>query len=113
MGLFVRVFHTSNGEKCQCGGGRESHDSVATEDSFGAAIVTQWDSSQHTSECPTDAFGELEFAGAGRRHSPVSGHSEHKTLVSCSSSPVVNLVTGSLVNQLSLKQMPTETSSSL
>ncbi|XP_026206742.1 transient receptor potential cation channel subfamily M member 4a [Anabas testudineus] len=61
---------SSNGEKCQCGGGRESHDSVATEDSFGAAIVTQWDSSQHTSECPTDAFGELEFAGAGRRHSP-------------------------------------------
>uniref|UniRef100_A0A3P8S632 Transient receptor potential cation channel, subfamily M, member 4a n=1 Tax=Amphiprion percula TaxID=161767 RepID=A0A3P8S632_AMPPE len=32
-------------------------------DFFGAAIVTQWDSRQHSSESPTDAFGELEFAG--------------------------------------------------
>uniref|UniRef100_A0A8C4EBB9 Transient receptor potential cation channel subfamily M member 4 n=1 Tax=Dicentrarchus labrax TaxID=13489 RepID=A0A8C4EBB9_DICLA len=59
----------SNGALCQCGGVRELHDSVATGDFFGAAIVTQWDSRQHSSECPTDAFGELEFAGAGRRHS--------------------------------------------
>ncbi|XP_074553310.1 transient receptor potential cation channel subfamily M member 4a [Halichoeres trimaculatus] len=59
----------SNGALCQCGGVREQHDSVATGDFFGAAIVTQWDSKQHSSECPTDAYGELEFAGAGRRHS--------------------------------------------
>ncbi|KAL7850194.1 hypothetical protein SRHO_G00195430 [Serrasalmus rhombeus] len=39
----------SNGDLCQCGG--------------------KWDSAVHTSEYPTDAFGELEFAGAGRRHS--------------------------------------------
>ncbi|KAK2832741.1 hypothetical protein Q5P01_016630 [Channa striata] len=65
---FVEDF--SNGRQCQCGSVQEAHESVATEDCFGAAIVTQWDSRQHTSECPTDAFGELEFAGAGRRHSP-------------------------------------------
>ncbi|KAK2832740.1 hypothetical protein Q5P01_016629 [Channa striata] len=59
----------NNGRQCQCGSVQEAHESVATEDCFGAAIVTQWDSRQHTSECPTDAFGELEFAGAGRRHS--------------------------------------------
>ncbi|XP_008288443.1 transient receptor potential cation channel subfamily M member 4a [Stegastes partitus] len=59
----------SNGGYCQCGGVRDAHDSVATVDFFGAAIVTQWDSKQHSSESPTDAFGELEFAGAGRRHS--------------------------------------------
>uniref|UniRef100_A0A3Q1EV02 Transient receptor potential cation channel, subfamily M, member 4a n=1 Tax=Acanthochromis polyacanthus TaxID=80966 RepID=A0A3Q1EV02_9TELE len=59
----------SNGGYCQCGGVRDLHDSVATVDFFGAAIVTQWDSRQHSSESPTDAFGELEFAGAGRRHS--------------------------------------------
>ncbi|KAM4535007.1 transient receptor potential cation channel subfamily M member 4-like [Fundulus diaphanus] len=59
----------SNGALCQCGGEREKHDSVATGDYFGPATVTQWDSRQHSSEYPTDAFGELEFAGAGRRHS--------------------------------------------
>ncbi|KAI2666259.1 Transient receptor potential cation channel subfamily M member 5 [Labeo rohita] len=31
---------------------------------------SQWNSEQHTSEHPTDAFGQLEFAGAGRRNSP-------------------------------------------
>ncbi|XP_054463546.1 transient receptor potential cation channel subfamily M member 4a [Anoplopoma fimbria] len=59
----------SNGALCQCGSVRRLHDSVATGDFFGAAIVTQWDSRQHSSEFPTDAYGELEFAGAGRRHS--------------------------------------------
>ncbi|XP_034395126.1 transient receptor potential cation channel subfamily M member 4a isoform X2 [Cyclopterus lumpus] len=59
----------SHGALCQCGGVRELHDSVATGDFFGAAIVTQWESRQHSSECPTDAFGELEFAGAGHKHS--------------------------------------------
>ncbi|XP_017295191.1 transient receptor potential cation channel subfamily M member 4a isoform X2 [Kryptolebias marmoratus] len=63
------VESSSNGALCQCGGEQEVHDSVATGDCFGAAIVTQWESSQHTSEHPTDAFGELEFAGQGRRHS--------------------------------------------
>ncbi|GAA6233106.1 transient receptor potential cation channel subfamily M member 4-like [Lates japonicus] len=72
----------SNGALCQCGGVREVHDSVATGDYFGAAIVTQWDSRQHSSECPTDAFGELEFAGAGRRHS-------HFLRLSCDTSPQI------------------------
>uniref|UniRef100_A0A4W6DZK7 Transient receptor potential cation channel, subfamily M, member 4a n=1 Tax=Lates calcarifer TaxID=8187 RepID=A0A4W6DZK7_LATCA len=72
----------SNGALCQCGGVREGHDSVATGDYFGAAIVTQWDSRQHSSECPTDAYGELEFAGAGRRHS-------HFLRLSCDTSPQI------------------------
>ncbi|XP_071240742.1 transient receptor potential cation channel subfamily M member 4-like isoform X2 [Salvelinus alpinus] len=70
----------SNGTLCQCGGMRETHGSNATGDYFGAAIVSQWDSSQHSSEYPTDAFGELEFAGAGRRHSHVSSCVCHVTL---------------------------------
>ncbi|XP_053095244.1 transient receptor potential cation channel subfamily M member 4a isoform X1 [Pangasianodon hypophthalmus] len=59
----------SNGDQCQCGGARGLHGSVATGDYFGSAIVTQWDSSKHTSECPSDAFGELKFAGIARRQS--------------------------------------------
>ncbi|KAF7697684.1 hypothetical protein HF521_004194 [Silurus meridionalis] len=59
----------SNGDQCQCGGAQSSHGSAATGDYFSAAIVTQWDSSKHTSEYPTDAFGELKFAGIARRHS--------------------------------------------
>ncbi|KAM4531646.1 transient receptor potential cation channel subfamily M member 4a [Odontesthes bonariensis] len=70
----------SNGALCQCGGMREVHDSVPTGDYFGAAIVTQWDSRDHSTECPTDAFGELEFAGAGRRHS-------HFLRLSCDTPP--------------------------
>uniref|UniRef100_A0A8C5CQX4 Transient receptor potential cation channel, subfamily M, member 4a n=1 Tax=Gadus morhua TaxID=8049 RepID=A0A8C5CQX4_GADMO len=58
-----------NGALCQCGGPRGTHGSNATGDYFGAAIVSQWDSGQHSSEYPTDAFGEVEFTGAGRRHS--------------------------------------------
>ncbi|XP_008413218.1 transient receptor potential cation channel subfamily M member 4a isoform X2 [Poecilia reticulata] len=78
----------SNDGLCQCGGVRELHDSVATGDYFGAAIVTQWDSRQHSSEYPTDAFGELEFAGAGRRHS-------HFLRLSCDTPPniIYNLMT--------------------
>ncbi|XP_042360322.1 transient receptor potential cation channel subfamily M member 4a [Plectropomus leopardus] len=72
----------SNGALCQCGGVRDVHDSVATGDFFGAAIVTQWDSRQHSSECPTDAFGELEFAGAGHRHS-------HFLRLSCDTPPQI------------------------
>ncbi|XP_029997367.1 transient receptor potential cation channel subfamily M member 4a [Sphaeramia orbicularis] len=72
----------SNGALCQCGGVRDMHDSIATGDFFGAAIVSQWDSRQHSSECPTDAYGQLEFAGAGRRHS-------HFVRLSCDTSPQI------------------------
>ncbi|XP_048061675.1 transient receptor potential cation channel subfamily M member 4a [Megalobrama amblycephala] len=57
---------SSNGALCQCGGARENHASITA----GDHVVSQWDSVQHTSEYPTDAFGQLEFAGAGRRNSP-------------------------------------------
>ncbi|CAB1341310.1 unnamed protein product, partial [Coregonus sp. 'balchen'] len=43
---------------------------------------SQWDSSQHSSEYPTDAFGELEFAGAGSRHS-------HFLRLSCDTPPQI------------------------
>ncbi|XP_067272643.1 transient receptor potential cation channel subfamily M member 4a [Pseudorasbora parva] len=56
---------SSNGALCQCGGSRELHTSL-TDDH----VVSQWDSAEHTTEYPTDAFGHLEFAGAGRRNSP-------------------------------------------
>uniref|UniRef100_A0A671Y7X0 Transient receptor potential cation channel, subfamily M, member 4a n=1 Tax=Sparus aurata TaxID=8175 RepID=A0A671Y7X0_SPAAU len=72
----------SNGALCQCGGVQEVHDSVARGDYFGAAIVTQWDSRQHSSENPTDAFGQLEFAGAGHRHS-------HFLRLSCDTPPQI------------------------
>ncbi|XP_036936894.1 transient receptor potential cation channel subfamily M member 5-like isoform X2 [Acanthopagrus latus] len=32
-------------------------------------MVNHWDSAQHSSEYPTDAFGEIQFAGASKRHS--------------------------------------------
>ncbi|XP_030255974.1 transient receptor potential cation channel subfamily M member 5-like isoform X3 [Sparus aurata] len=32
-------------------------------------MVNHWDSAQHSSEYPTDAFGEIHFAGASKRHS--------------------------------------------
>ncbi|KAG9342945.1 hypothetical protein JZ751_015161 [Albula glossodonta] len=69
--LFKTFVFLSNGALCQCGGVRELHGSIATGDFFGTAIVSQWESTQHSSEYPTDAFGELEFAGAGKRHSHV------------------------------------------
>ncbi|XP_077358167.1 transient receptor potential cation channel subfamily M member 4-like isoform X1 [Festucalex cinctus] len=59
----------SNGALCQCGGTRDIHASVALGDYFSTAIVNHWDSAQHSSEYPTDAFGELQFAGASKRHS--------------------------------------------
>uniref|UniRef100_A0A673M6V9 Transient receptor potential cation channel subfamily M member 4-like n=1 Tax=Sinocyclocheilus rhinocerous TaxID=307959 RepID=A0A673M6V9_9TELE len=59
----------SNGGRCQCGATRDSHPSVALGDYFSTAMVSHWDSTQHSSEQPTDAYGELEFAGAGKRHS--------------------------------------------
>lgn len=62
---------TPRGTLCQCGRPRKAHPSVAVEDAFGAAVVTEWDSDVHTTEKPTDAFGELDFMGAGRRPSNV------------------------------------------
>ncbi|XP_065133327.1 transient receptor potential cation channel subfamily M member 4a isoform X2 [Paramisgurnus dabryanus] len=57
---------SSHESLCQCGAAKELHFSVTTGDGLGS----MWDSLQHTSEYPTDAFGEVEFAGAGRRHKP-------------------------------------------
>uniref|UniRef100_A0A452T1T6 Transient receptor potential cation channel subfamily M member 4 n=1 Tax=Ursus maritimus TaxID=29073 RepID=A0A452T1T6_URSMA len=48
---------------------RSAHPSVAVEDAFGAAVVTVWDSDLHTTEKPTDAYGDLDFLGAGRKTS--------------------------------------------
>lgn len=64
----------SNGRLCQCGSPRDSHASVTLSDYFSSAIVSHWERSQHTSESPTDAFGEVEFAGASKRHSHVGNH---------------------------------------
>ncbi|XP_027891969.1 transient receptor potential cation channel subfamily M member 4-like isoform X1 [Xiphophorus couchianus] len=60
---------SSNGALCQCGGARDAHSSVALGDCFSTAIVNRWDRAQHSSEYPTDAFGEVQFAGASKRHS--------------------------------------------
>uniref|UniRef100_A0A8C3VZA9 Transient receptor potential cation channel subfamily M member 4 n=1 Tax=Catagonus wagneri TaxID=51154 RepID=A0A8C3VZA9_9CETA len=57
------------GTLCQCGHSQRAHPQVAVEDAFGAAVVTVWDSDLHTTEKPTDAFGDLDFLGAGRRTS--------------------------------------------
>ncbi|KAM4715466.1 transient receptor potential cation channel subfamily M member 4-like [Anableps anableps] len=59
----------SNGALCQCGRVRDAHSAVALGDYFSTAIVNRWDSAQHSSENPTDAFGEVQFAGASKRHS--------------------------------------------
>lgn len=67
MTVFSLSLCGSNGALCQCGGARDLHASITA----GDHVVSQWDSEQHTSEYPTDAFGQLEFAGAGRRNSPV------------------------------------------
>ncbi|XP_067876114.1 transient receptor potential cation channel subfamily M member 4a [Heterodontus francisci] len=53
---------------CQCGYPKVRHISVATEDNFGAAIVSRWNTAEHTTEEPTDAFGDVEFFGKGKRH---------------------------------------------
>ncbi|XP_062858677.1 transient receptor potential cation channel subfamily M member 4-like [Trichomycterus rosablanca] len=59
----------SNGSLCQCGSSRENHGSASLCDYFSTAIVSNWDKGQHTSEYPTDAFGEVAFSGASRRQS--------------------------------------------
>ncbi|XP_056608649.1 transient receptor potential cation channel subfamily M member 4a isoform X1 [Triplophysa dalaica] len=51
---------------CQCGGALKDHTSVTTDD----CTDDKWESLQHTCEYSTDAFGDLEFAGTGRRHKP-------------------------------------------
>ncbi|XP_019740378.1 transient receptor potential cation channel subfamily M member 4a isoform X1 [Hippocampus comes] len=60
---------SSNGVLCQCGHVRNVHNVLEPRDSGDGGGAAEWDSSQHTTECTTDAFGELEFAGAARRHS--------------------------------------------
>lgn len=44
---------------------------MAVEDAFGAAMVTVWDSDLHTTEKPTDAYGDVDFVGVGRKASNV------------------------------------------
>ncbi|XP_063077615.1 transient receptor potential cation channel subfamily M member 4-like [Engraulis encrasicolus] len=60
---------SSKGQSCQCGRPRKEHQSVALGDYFSTAMVSHWDSAQHSSESSTDAFGEVEFDGASKRHS--------------------------------------------
>uniref|UniRef100_A0A4W4GB50 TRPM SLOG domain-containing protein n=1 Tax=Electrophorus electricus TaxID=8005 RepID=A0A4W4GB50_ELEEL len=55
-----KCFHPIGGT-CQCGAEQELHGAIATRDYFSSAMVCQWDSALHTSEYPTDAFGELKF----------------------------------------------------
>lgn len=50
--------------RCCCGRLHEDHESEATRH-IPSSDVT-WDISQHTIEEPTDAYGELEFTGAGQ-----------------------------------------------
>ncbi|CAH2318941.1 transient receptor potential cation channel subfamily M member 4 [Pelobates cultripes] len=59
----------STAQLCQCGNPKQNHVSVAMEDNFGAAIVSKWNSAEHTTEEPTDAYGDIEFVGAGKKHS--------------------------------------------
>nr|XP_021512297.1 transient receptor potential cation channel subfamily M member 4-like [Meriones unguiculatus] len=57
----------AGGTLCQCGQPRDAHPSVAVEDAFGAAVVTEWSSDEHTTEKPTDAYGDLDFVYSGRK----------------------------------------------
>uniref|UniRef100_A0A8C0NUY5 Transient receptor potential cation channel subfamily M member 4 n=2 Tax=Canis lupus familiaris TaxID=9615 RepID=A0A8C0NUY5_CANLF len=66
---FIVDLTDAGGTLCQCGRPRSTHPSVAVEDAFGAAMVTVWDSDLHTTEKPTDAYGDLDFLGAGRKAS--------------------------------------------
>ncbi|XP_034045698.1 transient receptor potential cation channel subfamily M member 4a [Thalassophryne amazonica] len=60
----------SHGALCQCGGARQLHQYFDSGDAPRDAIaISRWNSRQHITETPTDAFGELVFAGAGCRHS--------------------------------------------
>ncbi|XP_007941196.1 transient receptor potential cation channel subfamily M member 4 [Orycteropus afer afer] len=66
---FIADLSDPGGTLCQCGHPRSAHPSVAVEDAFGAAMVTVWDCDAHTTEKPTDAYGEVDFLGAGRKAS--------------------------------------------
>ncbi|XP_006868464.1 PREDICTED: transient receptor potential cation channel subfamily M member 4 [Chrysochloris asiatica] len=66
---FIADLSDTGGTLCQCGNSRSIHPSVAVEDAFGAAVVTEWDGDAHTTEKPTDAYGDLDFLGAGRKPS--------------------------------------------
>ncbi|XP_029441990.1 LOW QUALITY PROTEIN: transient receptor potential cation channel subfamily M member 4-like, partial [Rhinatrema bivittatum] len=67
---FIEATETKGvAQVCQCGSPRNAHVSVAVEDNFGAAIVSKWNSAEHTTEEPTDAYGVVEFVGAGKKHS--------------------------------------------
>jgi hypothetical protein len=68
---FILYPHAPRGTLCQCGQPRDAHPSVAVEDAFGAAVVTEWNSDEHTTEKPTDAYGDLDFTYSGRKHSNV------------------------------------------
>ncbi|XP_043854484.1 transient receptor potential cation channel subfamily M member 4 isoform X2 [Dromiciops gliroides] len=63
---FVADLSDPGGSRCQCGRPRAFHPAVAVEDAFGAAVVTVWDGDVHTTEQPTDAYGEVDFHGASR-----------------------------------------------
>lgn len=71
LGFMLPLIPPFRGTLCQCGCPRSAHPSVAVEDAFGAAMVTSWNSDSHTTEKPTDAYGELDFLGAGRKASHV------------------------------------------
>ncbi|XP_006898797.1 PREDICTED: transient receptor potential cation channel subfamily M member 4 [Elephantulus edwardii] len=64
---FIVDLSDPGGTLCQCGHPRNVHPSVAVEDAFGAAVVTVWDGDAHTTEKPTDAYGDLDFLGSGRK----------------------------------------------
>ncbi|XP_045148571.1 transient receptor potential cation channel subfamily M member 4, partial [Echinops telfairi] len=66
---FIVDLADPGGTLCQCGHPRNTHPSVAVEDAFGAAVVTEWDGDAHTTEKPTDAYGDLDFLYAGRKAS--------------------------------------------
>ncbi|XP_069857103.1 transient receptor potential cation channel subfamily M member 4 isoform X1 [Dipodomys merriami] len=66
---FIVDLEDPGGSLCQCGRPRSAHPAVAVEDAFGAAVVTTWDRDVHTTEKPTDAYGDLDFLGSGRRAS--------------------------------------------
>ncbi|XP_062944986.1 transient receptor potential cation channel subfamily M member 4 isoform X3 [Cynocephalus volans] len=66
---FIVDLTDPGGTLCQCGRPRNVHLSVAVEDAFGAAVVTVWNSDVHTTEKPTDAFGDLDFLGISRKSS--------------------------------------------
>ncbi|XP_043535645.1 transient receptor potential cation channel subfamily M member 4a [Chiloscyllium plagiosum] len=57
----------SKHQLCQCGYPKTCHNQVAMEDNFGAAVVSRWNAVDHTTEEPTDAFGDVEFFRKGRR----------------------------------------------